>query len=83
MADKKSTLGGLLPVNPAISQDWFATAWMLPFQMTVAFWESWMTLSEDFCRTVFRPASFHRHEEHNQLEVPDPIKEHGEHDLFA
>ena len=83
MAPQKTPLGSFLPVNPAISQDWLATMWMMPYQMTVAFWESWMTLSEDFCRTVFRPAFFHPHDEHNQLEVPDPIKEDGEHDLFA
>lgn len=83
MADQKSPLGNFLPVNQAISQDWLATMWMMPFQVTIGFWESWMTLSGDFCRTVFRPASFHGHEEHSQLEVPDPIKEDGEHDLFA
>lgn len=83
MADEKSTLSTFVPVNPAVSKDWLASAWMLPYRTTMAFWESWMALSDDWCRTVFRPASFHKHEDHAQLEVPDPIFEDGEHDLFA
>ncbi|OCC25018.1 hypothetical protein MB02_06170 [Croceicoccus estronivorus] len=83
MAEKKSPLSNFIPVNPAVSQDWLATMWMMPFQMSMACWESWMAMSDNYCRTVFRPASFHGHEHHKQLEVPDPIMEDGEHDLFA
>lgn len=80
---KKSPLSNFIPVNHAASQDWLASIWMMPFHMSAAFWQNWMHMSDDFCRTVFRPAKFHGHEDHNQLEVPDPLADDDEHDLFA
>ena len=83
MAESKTRLSAFVPINPAVTQDWLASLWIMPFQMSLAIWKSWMAMSDDWCRTVFRPARFHGHEDHKQLEVPDPIREDGEHDLFA
>lgn len=65
------------------SWDWMISAWVIPFNLMTAGWDSWCKLNEGWCKTVFRPAEFHDHETHSQLEVPDPIRDNGEHDLFA
>ncbi|MEZ5748367.1 MAG: hypothetical protein R3D83_00250 [Caenibius sp.] len=69
--------------DAAKAQDWLASSWMIPFNLMTAGWDSWRALNESWCKTVFCPAEFHAHEDHSQLEVPDPIRENGEHDLFA
>lgn len=83
MADNRQPLSAILQTNPAITQDWLVTAWMMPLQMTVTLWDNWAMLSRTVCRTVFHPTSGPTHEDHAQLKMPDPISGEGEHDLFA
>ena len=73
-----------LPLDDAAkTQDWLASSWMIPFNMMTPGWDSWCKFNESWCKTVFSPAGFHGHEDHSQLEVPHPIRDDGEHDLFA
>lgn len=60
-----------------------ASAVMAPLSFGLASWEYWAQFSEVWWKNVFTPAYHHGHEDHCQLEVPDPIEVEGEHDLFA
>ncbi len=83
MMEMKSTFDNALSSNPAPKQDWLFGMWMLPVHMTAACWESWMVVSDGFCRTVFRPGPCPEKVEEHDLAVPPPLCEKGEHDLFA
>lgn len=63
--------------------NWFASALMAPMSFGLASCDYWAQFSEVWWKNVFTPAYHHAHEDHCQLEVPDPIEEDGEHDLFA
>ena len=60
-----------------------AIATMGPHAWLFTMWQNWAKFNEQWFRTVFSPASHHAHDSHTDLEVPDPIEENGEHDLFA
>jgi hypothetical protein len=60
-----------------------SSTFVSPFEFSEAVCSYWSNLSENWWRMVFAPAYHHLHEGHAQLEVPDPIEEEGEHDLFA
>jgi len=77
------SFGDFSAANPVAPQNWLASAWISPFNLSAAVWDSWLMLADNWCQMVFRPSHFHPHEHHSQLEVPDPILEDGEHDLFA
>jgi len=62
---------------------WIAALWLAPFTASMTMLECWGNLTDSWCKTVFSPAYHHAHDHHVDLEVPDPIEEDGEHDLFA
>lgn len=64
-------------------RDWMTALWMAPFTIGMALWQGTTALTEAWAKTVFEPAHRHPHDSHSDLEVPDPIEEDGEHDLFA
>ena len=84
---KPAALGGFIPtVWPTAgsqSENWPVALLATPFTMTMASLQYWSELSESWWQMVFCPAKFHGHEHAHQLEVPDPIEDEGEHDLFA
>ena len=66
-----------------ISKDWMAAMWMAPFTFGVTMLESMSSVSHAWLQMLFSPERQHAHDRHADLEVPDPIEETGEHDLFA
>ncbi len=80
MVDQQNTLGN---VPSAMPQNWLFGLWMLPVHMTAACWESWMVVSDGFCRTVFRPGVCPEREKESHLTVPAAIRDSREQDLFA
>jgi hypothetical protein len=69
--------------SPEDSDDWLAASMMAPYSFNLAVWGYWAQFSEMWWKNVFTPNYCHEHEHNCQLEVPDPIEEEGEHDLFA
>lgn len=66
-----------------IPRGWMAAMWMAPFTVGLTMLECMSNLSQSWLQTVFAPERMHGHEKHTDLEVPDPIEDTGEHDLFA
>lgn len=72
-----------LPLKPLLGTQWIAAlhpSWDAPLTYYALWWNA--------CVDSFWPhmPRFHHrlyHEEHDQLVVPDPIEETGEHALFA
>lgn len=66
-------------VPPALLQQ-MVGLWQMPIIAATAWWDAMI----DLCWPR-APAGHHEscHEEHDQLVVPDPIEEEGEHALFA
>ncbi len=60
-----------------------AALWMMPFTMGMTLLESWASVSDAWLQMLFSPEKHHGHDHHADLEVPDPIEDDGEHDLFA
>ena len=83
MVDTKSTLDNVPSANSAKARNWIFGMWMLPIHMTAACWESWMVVSDGFCRTIFLPGPCPDKENHNNLAMPPALKDKGDHDLFA
>lgn len=87
--DTKSKLDNVPPPNSAKARNWYFGMWMLPIQwmlpihMTAACWESWMVVSDGFCRTVFQPGDCPEADNTGNLAVPPALQDKGEHDLFA
>ena len=80
MVEKQSTHAS---IPSAKQQNLLFGLWMLPVHMTAACWESWMVVSDGFCRTVFRPGACLEREKKNHLTVPTAIRDSREQDLFA
>lgn len=64
-------------------KDWMAALWMAPFTFGVTMLESISSVSQVWLQMLFAPERQHGHGQHSDLEVPDPIEDTGEHDLFA
>jgi hypothetical protein len=64
-------------------KDWMAALWMAPFTIGVTMLEAMSSASQAWLQMLFAPESHHAHDRHTDLEVPDPIEDTGEHDLFA
>lgn len=82
-AERKGFVPAVWPSFGDRPENWPAALMMAPFTMTMASCKYWAEMSEDWWKMVFSPTRFHDHESHHQLEVPDPIEDEGEHDLFA
>lgn len=65
------------------SKDWMAALWMAPFSLSMTMLECLSSASQSWLQMVFAPEHHHGHDQHADLEVPDPIEDTGEHDLFA
>lgn len=63
--------------------DWLAAMWMAPFTIGMTMLETMSSASQAWLQMLFAPESHHAHGQHTDLEVPDPIEDTGEHDLFA
>ncbi|WP_324740168.1 hypothetical protein U8326_10325 [Tsuneonella sp. CC-YZS046] len=82
--DRRSTSqASIWSYSPASSNDWLASAALAPVSFNLAVWDYWAEFSELWWKNVFTSRYHHGHPDHCQLEVPDPIEEEGEHDLFA
>ncbi len=81
--DHHSTSQARIWSYSASLDDWLAPAMMAPVSFNLAVWNYWVEFSELWWKNVFTPRYHHEHPDHCQLEVPDPIEEEGEHDLFA
>lgn len=64
-------------------RDWLAALWMAPFTASMTMLECLSTVTEAWVQMLFAPERHHPHAAHADLEVPDPIEDTGEHDLFA
>ncbi len=83
MNDRSIWHAGIWPCSPAGSDEGLASAMMAPVSFNLAIWDYWTGFSELWWKNVFASRYHHEHPDHCQLEVPDPIEEEGEHDLFA
>lgn len=64
-------------------QDTMAALWMAPFTLGMTMLECMSSASQAWLQMLFMPEHHHGHDQHTDLEVPDPIEETGEQDLFA
>ena len=80
MVEKQSIHGTIPSATP---QNLLFGLWMLPVHMTAACWESWMVVSDGFCRNVFLPGACPDKENKSDLAMPPALKDKSEHDLFA
>lgn len=69
--------------EPAAPDDMVGMLWMLPLAMGQATLGLSAELSQLWWRQMFHSDRRCRHEGEHQLEVPDPIEEQGERELFA
>ena len=61
----------------------FAALLLMPITFGMTMLESLSSVSDAWLQMLFSPAHQHGHDHHQDLEVPDPIEDAGEHDLFA
>lgn len=75
---------GPIQFNPIIQNEMMIVGWKLmelPAILMAAWWHQAMQACLPFLPIYHQHPKFH--EEHDQLVVPEPIEEDGEHALFA